>query len=1014
MAEKAITRRLKIYINGEEVDATISNLSKSLAKFRAQSNRAVEGSDDWKKYNKNVAELEEELKRARDAQKQFREASKLTEKQVSTTGVTVQEFSGHLASLSQSLRTGDLLGAQEGFNGLKSGIAGAAKAALAFIATPVGAFITTLVGIGAAAKAFFDYNTNIAESVKLTQQLTGFDGDRLQEFRASVQATASTFDKEFNEVLRSANALSKQMQISQEEALDLINQGFVRGADASGDFLKKLEEYPVQFRNAGFTAQDFIDIATQEVKGGIYDDKLLDTLKEADIALKEFTTATEDALINAFGADFTRSIKKGIATGEITTKEAINKIIAQADDMGLNFQQKQQLIADVFKGAGEDAGGFGEIVLQLNEAFNDQNKVLTEVEAANLRVVEATSEYEQALADLFDASQSGFPAMLSNLKAIGNEILTNILVGIKRTFTSLEQLKNQAAFEGQAKAAKDVADNITQFGTSAAEESKIMMDATLSNIQRLEKEIYKTHWWENKDALEESLAQQKAYFKELEAIVQGQSQIFVDPSQNFDFKKEEKETGGDTRTEEEKAADKLAEKERQKKAAERLRDHEKLLAAIQQLEENAVLAKMDLDEQEIEQIRQKYAKLLSEAAKGSDEEGRLLSLQQGEIDAKKLELERKFQEEKEKVRLEYDLLSNDEKKQKELTSLQGLLDLKLLSEEEYQIAKKGIEDNYRNLKEQEEFQRKEEAQAKIDEEFQSTLERDELNDTQRYQAELERLQAMLDEKLISYETYEARLQQLQTRRFQQQVQKTQSVLGAIDNMVQASKQAELNSIEEVVKKKGESEEEFLKRKEESEKKKKEINKKYALTELLITIGQTVANTALAIIRAFSDLGPIAGAIAAAFVGTTGAIQIAQAKKQYNTVKSYARGGDTGTGDLGFGSNSGGFIRGVVEEDEYVVPKFVRNMPGVPRVIQFLEAKRTGQTESFAEGGEVSGSTTASNTLETSNLKENTEVLRLLLQKLDNGIYLNFTLNDEINRRELAAKLDATLKESKGK
>ena len=34
MANESITRRLKIYVNGQEVDATITNLRKNLAKLR--------------------------------------------------------------------------------------------------------------------------------------------------------------------------------------------------------------------------------------------------------------------------------------------------------------------------------------------------------------------------------------------------------------------------------------------------------------------------------------------------------------------------------------------------------------------------------------------------------------------------------------------------------------------------------------------------------------------------------------------------------------------------------------------------------------------------------------------------------------------------------------------------------------------------------------------------------------------------------------------------------------------
>ncbi len=1014
MANKAIRRNLKIYINGEEVDATITNLRKNLAKFRTQANRAVEGSDKWEKYNNIVAQLELELARATSAQKEFKESVKLSEEGIDSSSNALAKFTGGLSTLISGYKNGDVFEVMAGWKAVKKNIGGATDALLKFVSTPTGAIIAFVVGIGAAAKEFINYNKGIAKAVKLTQQLTGFNGQELQDFRASVQATAEVYDKEFNEVLRSANALSKQMKISQQEALELINEGFVRGADSSGDFLNKLQEYPVQFKNAGFSAQDFIDIATQEVKGGVYDDKLLDTIKEADLALKEFTKSTEDALINAFGPEFAQKIKTGVATGKVSTKQAIDDIISEADRLGLNFQQKEQLIADVFKGAGEDAGGFGEIILQLNEAFNEQNKILSEVEQAELRLVDATTENEKALADLFDASQSGFPEMLSNLKAIGLEIYTNVLVGLKSMFTTIEQLKKQAGIDGQANAIKRVSENIKEFGTTAAEEAAIQVEAAKKNIARISKEIEDLPFYKrqrgNKKILEKQLAEQQAYLKELQAIAREESQAFLNYQKSLKTEPEISNTG-DTRTEAQKKADELAAKQAAKAAAQRLKEHEKLMLEIAKLEEEAYLVKLDLDEREIQEIKNKFAKLLKLAEAGSKEEAKLLLLQQQEIDAKKLEQEERFQKEKEKVRKQYDLLSSEEKKAEELNSLKELYDRKLLSEEQYQLAKKGIEDAYRLQKLEEETLRKEELEAKREEEFQKQLERDDLTDRERFSLELERLKELLDAKLIQQEDYEAKVAQLRNRRLLEQVQKAKQAFAVVGNIVEAAKNGELASIEEVTKRKGESEEEFVKRKEEAEEKKKAINKKYALAELLITIGKTAANTALAIIRAYSDLGPIAGTVAAALVGTVGALQINNARKEYKRVKSFSRGGDTGTGNLGLGRNSGGYIRGVVEEDEYVVPKFVRNMPGVPRIVEYLEARRTGKTDSFAEGGDTSspideGLPATGDTLLV-------QLIQKLLDRLNAPLKINFTLNDLISLQELEQKLTNTINESKG-
>ena len=78
--------------------------------------------------------------------------------------------------------------------------------------------------------------------------------------------------------------------------------------------------------------------------------------------------------------------------------------------------------------------------------------------------------------------------------------------------------------------------------------------------------------------------------------------------------------------------------------------------------------------------------------------------------------------------------------------------------------------------------------------------------------------------------------------------------------------------------------------EEKQAKLKEIKKKQADIDLAITIAQIIATTGLALLRGFSDLGPIAGAVAAGLTAAIGAVQIATAIAQRQAVAGLARGG----------------------------------------------------------------------------------------------------------------------------
>lgn len=444
MADKPITRRLKIYVNGQEVDATITNLRKNLIKFRAQANRAVEGTPEWKKYNKAVAETEAELNKAYKAQKAFREDVKLTENGIDDTAETLSSFGASLTALFVALKSGDFVAIKAAFLGISSSIKTATKAALSFIATPIGLAITALAGIGLAAKSWLDYNTQVVEALRLTQQITGLTDQAADQARIRTEALAETFDLDFKETLISAKNLAQQFGISFEEAFDVIEGQLVRGQKNNDEFFTSLKEYPTFFAQAGYSAEEFGKIIATGFDLGIYDDKLPDALKEADLSLREQTQSTRDALVNAFGAAFTDSILARVRKGEITTKEALEEISNQADKTGLNVQQNAQLTADLFRGAGEDAGGALKVFEAVNVALNQQQRELTESEKITQEQIKATTELKQVSSALFATGDQGFGLLIDKARLFGTKLLIQILKAGVDVYNWFVDLNNES------------------------------------------------------------------------------------------------------------------------------------------------------------------------------------------------------------------------------------------------------------------------------------------------------------------------------------------------------------------------------------------------------------------------------------------------------------------------------------------------------------------------------------------------------------------------------------------
>jgi len=144
-----------------------------------------------------------------------------------------------------------------GFDGLKNV---AAKAGAAMVAAFA---VEKLVQYG---QQVLDIERKFNKMEKQIARFSGLSGTALDKATSKVESLSQVFDKDMNEVLIAANAFSKQMGISFDESLVLIEKGFLQGADASGDFLSKVKEYPVQFKNAGFSAEEFIKIAKEWTK----------------------------------------------------------------------------------------------------------------------------------------------------------------------------------------------------------------------------------------------------------------------------------------------------------------------------------------------------------------------------------------------------------------------------------------------------------------------------------------------------------------------------------------------------------------------------------------------------------------------------------------------------------------------------------------------------------------------------------------------------------------------------
>ena len=189
-----------------------------------------------------------------------------------------------------------------------------------------------------------------------------------------------------------------------------------------------------------------------------------------------------------------------------------------------------------------------------------------------------------------------------------------------------------------------------------------------------------------------------------------------------------------------------------------------------------------------------------------------------------------------------------------------------------------------------------------------------------YDQQLEQLQQALDNQYITQEEYEKKVQQLKKESFMKQAQYYtelfSNAVGALQNAEMANVDAKYDA--EIKAAEGNTElQEKLEKKKANEKLK--IQKKYADVNFAMQVAQIISNTAVSIMKAYSEMGPIAGSVAAALMGVTGAAQLAVANAERQKVKRMTLNGSaSGTSSAGSriasGRESGGRIDVEREQD----------------------------------------------------------------------------------------------------
>lgn len=409
----------------KQLRAQLSNATKAYDEM----SRAERDSSKGQEMQEHIQDLIEELKEAEEATGRFQRSvgSYYDSMMKAADDLQNTEFFGF--DVVDDTGIGKVMEMGKSVEDLKVKFGALKNTALSLLTNPYFLAMAGVAGVGMAFKWWYDYNKGLMEATRLTKQFTGLTGNEMKSVRNEVLAVSNTFGLEFTETMQSANTMSKAFGISVSESLKIMQDGLVSGANANGEFLDTIKEYPRYFKEAGLSAEEMVAISTQATKEGIFSDKGVDTIKEGNIRLREMTTATAAAL-DGIGIS-SKQVQKDLQYGSKTTFQVMQEVANKLKELPQSSAAVGSAIANIFGGPGEDAGLA--YIEMLGNIELDMDKVKAksgDLAKAQEDELNATKELQDAMASLFDYTGGGFENMKAQLSTIAKKSLTAVIKGV--------------------------------------------------------------------------------------------------------------------------------------------------------------------------------------------------------------------------------------------------------------------------------------------------------------------------------------------------------------------------------------------------------------------------------------------------------------------------------------------------------------------------------------------------------------------------------------------------------
>ena len=317
-------------------------------------------------------------------------------------------FGSSLKSLSVNAASGGTL-----LTGMGNSLKAFGKTLLGLLKNP---YVLAIAGVVAGFKWFYDYNKGLVEASRLTKYFTGLTGDAMRSVRDNVQAVADTFGKDFNETLKTANAMSKNLGISVNEATDIIAKGFAAGGMNSEQYLSNLQRFAPTFQKMGMSAEQAAVAMSQIDKAGVNSQRALMAMSRASLQLRTMSDGTAKSL-NAIGID-AQQMSQDVQSGARSVQDAMAEVARKLQETGSNSKEAAAVMKELFGARGESAigDGFLTFLAESNKGMEELLGKQDSLQRLKLKEVDVNKELNDVLASLFDMTGGGFESITLKCK----------------------------------------------------------------------------------------------------------------------------------------------------------------------------------------------------------------------------------------------------------------------------------------------------------------------------------------------------------------------------------------------------------------------------------------------------------------------------------------------------------------------------------------------------------------------------------------------------------------------